>query len=412
MLTPAFVRERIVECRDERLAYLAVHCHSGRDSVEFSSVDLASHDRGYPALSDITGGQVVGALVFATNAVAGDLWLPSGGRVWLDQATIVGRTIRTLYPVPPQAAAVDSTYHRQALIFGNRGQEILRGQKVGVIGAGGIGSLVIELLARLGVGHLVMIDPDRIETSNLSRVVGSLNRDAHAWLTDEKRPTFVQHIGRQLCRYKVEIAQRVALQANPKIHFEAIARNVVDDSVAQRLIDCDYLFLAADSMQARLVFNALVHQFCIPGVQVGAKVPVDAATGDVQDVFSVVRPVSPGIGCLWCNGLISPAQLQEEAFSEEERRRQRYVDDPAVTAPSVITLNAVAAAHSVNDYLFRLMGLFQGNTSHEYQRFLPRESDVRLEMPRKDHDCSECSAEPRGRLARGQGRSLPTRSFT
>lgn len=35
---------------------------------------------------------------------------------------------------------------------------------------------------------------------------------------------------------------------------------------------CDYLFLAADSMRARLVFNALVHQYLIPGVQLGSKI--------------------------------------------------------------------------------------------------------------------------------------------
>lgn len=35
---------------------------------------------------------------------------------------------------------------------------------------------------------------------------------------------------------------------------------IVDDDVAEELVDCDHLFLAADTMQARLVFNAVVHQ--------------------------------------------------------------------------------------------------------------------------------------------------------
>jgi tRNA A37 threonylcarbamoyladenosine dehydratase len=57
-------------------------------------------------------------------------------------------------------------------VFGDRGQALLAAQKVGVIGAGGAGSLVVEYLARLGVGHLVVVDPERIETTNLPRVVG------------------------------------------------------------------------------------------------------------------------------------------------------------------------------------------------------------------------------------------------
>ena len=40
-------------------------------------------------------------------------------------------------------------------------------------------------------------------------------------------------------------------------------------------MDCDYLFLAADTMRARLLFNAIVHQYLVPGVQVGAKVHED-----------------------------------------------------------------------------------------------------------------------------------------
>jgi len=54
MLTASFVGDRILDCRDHELSYLAVHCHGGQDSVEFSSDDLASHERGYRALLDIS----------------------------------------------------------------------------------------------------------------------------------------------------------------------------------------------------------------------------------------------------------------------------------------------------------------------------------------------------------------------
>jgi hypothetical protein len=47
MLKSQFISERIVTCRDERLVYLAIHNHGGRDSVGFSSDDNRSHERGY-----------------------------------------------------------------------------------------------------------------------------------------------------------------------------------------------------------------------------------------------------------------------------------------------------------------------------------------------------------------------------
>src|SRR5207244_1765827 len=50
MLRAEFVTRHALLCRDEGLAYLAIHNHGGTDSVDFSPDDLASHERGYPAL--------------------------------------------------------------------------------------------------------------------------------------------------------------------------------------------------------------------------------------------------------------------------------------------------------------------------------------------------------------------------
>ncbi len=48
-------------------------------------------------------------------------------------------------------------------------QEILKSKKVAVIGCGGLGGYVVEMLARLGVGHLVLCDGDRFDETNLNR---------------------------------------------------------------------------------------------------------------------------------------------------------------------------------------------------------------------------------------------------
>ncbi len=227
--------------------------------------------------------------------------------------------------------------------------------------------------------------------------------------TAPNRPARLRAWGERHARHKTKIAERVARAANPDILFDRIEADLALDATAQKFIDCDFLFLAADSMRARLVFNALVHQYLTPGAQVGAKVTVDKNTGDVLDVFSVYRPVLPDSGCLWCNGLISAGKLQEEAINDKERRQQRYVDDAAVHAPSVITLNAVACAHAVDDYLFAVTELLERGTTNAYRRFLPREGDYMLDDPRRDAQCTECSYGPKGRLGAGSGRRLPTR---
>ncbi len=410
MLTGAFVTERIRYCRDQRLSYLAIHNHGGTDRVAFSADDLASHERGYPALLDIGRGNPVGALVFAREAVAGDLWLSKEHRLPLAETRVVGASIHRLYPQPPpRPKGVDETYDRQARLFGDAGQGLLSRLKVGIVGAGGVGSLIVLYLARLGVGHLVVVDPDRIEPSNLPRVAGSTRFDARTWLTAQELPHWVRRLGARFAARKVDIMGRVARRANSRVRYEGIFGDFTVNEIAMRFRDCDYLFLAADRFQARLVFNAIVHQYLIPGVQIGAKVPVEKSTGAVGEVYAVSRPVSPESGCLWCYGLIPPARLQEEAATESERRAQRYVEEGTIVAPSVITLNAAASGIAANDFLFAVTGLRTEDGVGDYLRLLPRKRETRWDEPRRDPACLECGRGAASRFARGDSVSLPTR---
>jgi molybdopterin/thiamine biosynthesis adenylyltransferase len=406
MLTAAFVRRCVLACADANLAYLAVHCHGGTDRVAFSPTDLASHERGYPALLDILDGPPAGGLVFAHDAVAGDIWFSDTDRRDLDILVVPDRPMRQLTSAPPlRPPGADDRFDRQARLFGDHGQVLLRRQKVGVIGAGGAGSLLVEYLARLGVGELVIVDPERIDPTNLSRVVGSRVRDTLPCLTSPHVPQPLRRIFERLRTSKVDIAARVVASADSATAFTGLMRDVTDASAAGALVDCDFLFLAADSMQARLVFNALVHQYLIAGTQIGAKAQVDQDTGDVIDLFAVVRPIIPGAGCLWCNELINPAKLQEEATDPAQRGRQRYIDDADVPAPSVITMNAIACSHAANDYLMTVTDLLT-ESELRWLRFNPRALQAILQFPRRDPDCRECSDS--GRLGRGPTKSLPT----
>ena len=179
-------------------------------------------------------------------------------------------------------------------------------------------------------------------------------------------------------------------------------RDVTEPASATALLDCDYLFLAADTMRARLVFNQIVHQYFIPGSQIGSKVSTDPVNGAVTAVFSMVRPVTPDSGCLWCNQVINPAKLQAEAQTQGERKAQRYVDEPDVSAPSVITLNAVGAAHAANDFLFYMTGLMDPSAPNSYLRHMALSRETRLVVPRHDEDCLECGHDSHSRFGRGE----------
>src|SRR5206468_4519385 len=145
------------------------------------------------------------------------------------------------------------------------GNELLGRLRVGIIGVGGVGSLLVEFLARLGVGTIVVADPKRVDLTNLPRLVGARRIDAMWLLTADGRPAWLQQLGRRLSTRKVSLARRVARRANPRIDFVGIVGDVANPDVAKCFLDCNYIFLAADTMQARLVFNAIVHQYLITG---------------------------------------------------------------------------------------------------------------------------------------------------
>lgn len=385
-LSPTFIHKLITRARDERLVYLAAHNHASDETVAFSKIDIESHERGYPALLQIARGMPVGALVLGRRSMQADVWLPTGRRLDLKDAIVVGNCVHRVTPYPDRSSiTMPEAYDRQIRMFGKTGQAKLASCTVAVIGLGGVGSLVTEYLARLGVGTFYLIDGDHLEQSNISRVVGASRQDL------SRRTS------------KVDIAKRLILEANNHAQVHTIVADVAKESVARQLSTCDYLFLAADSMRARLIFNALVHQYLIPGVQLGAKVQA-RTDGTIVDVMSAVRQVRPGHGCLWCNQLIDSSQLAKEAKTDDERKAQAYgIEEPN---PSVISLNAVAAAHGVNDFLLDYLNLREDTGLLHYQHFHHlKKNHMRVE-PRRDNACPECSRAGR-RYGRADSGTLP-----
>lgn len=408
MLTADFVQELSDRAAEEGLAYVAVHCHGGSTNVSLSADDRRSQQRGYPALLDILDGPPVVGAVFAEAAAAADVWLPDRSCHPLDRVVVSGSTRMIFTPEPGCDAARTEQFKRQALLFGEAGQAMLADAVVAIVGCGGVGSVVVELLARLGVGHIIVIDNDVVELTNLPRWIGARRLDAMEWLTREGRPRWTRSVGRRFARPKVKVAARVAKRANKFCEVTAVTGDVASADVAAALTGVDYIFLAADSFRARLIVNAVAFQYGIPAVQSGAKVRVRTGDGAITEVYSVVRPFGPESGCLWCNHLIPPARLAEEAVGRDQARRQRYVDDPDVGAPSVITLNSVAASHAVNEFMFHLAGLPREHLGTDYVRFLPMIGEIEYTTPRRNPECPECGDTAASRRGRGDGRRLPT----
>jgi molybdopterin/thiamine biosynthesis adenylyltransferase len=118
---------------------------------------------------------------------------------------------------------------------GPEGQAALLDASILVVGAGGLGSPVIQYLAAAGVGHLAIADDDVVERSNLQRQI--VHADA-----DVGRP-------------KVESAAEYVRDLNPDVAVEAHETRLGPENVGDLLDGHDLVVDASDNFRTRYVVN-------------------------------------------------------------------------------------------------------------------------------------------------------------
>jgi len=70
---------------------------------------------------------------------------------------------------------MDGMYDRSILVFGEKNINILKNKTVVVFGLGGVGGYVVEMLARVGIGNIFIVDFDKIDKSNKNRQIIALD---------------------------------------------------------------------------------------------------------------------------------------------------------------------------------------------------------------------------------------------
>lgn len=137
-------------------------------------------------------------------------------------------------------------YYRNHEAISETQQEDLKDKRVLVVGCGGLGGYVVEYLGRLGVGHLVVVDGDVFDDSNLNRQILSSNLN--------------------LGKPKVLAAKQRMQAVNPLVEVTAI-QGLLDESNALALMEgCDVVVDALDGIPSRLILQASAAKAGIPMV--------------------------------------------------------------------------------------------------------------------------------------------------
>ena len=139
-----------------------------------------------------------------------------------------------------------------ARLYGAAALERFKGAHVGVIGVGGVGSWVVEALARSAIGHITMIDLDNVAESNINRQIQA-NSDT-------------------LGKAKVTaLSERIAL-INPYCQVTEVEDFVTPDNLEEMIGTdrFDYVIDAIDNVKAKTALIAYCRQHAVPLITIGA----------------------------------------------------------------------------------------------------------------------------------------------
>lgn len=261
---------------------------------------------------------------------------------------------------------MEDSYVRQSFL-GPESARIFRDCSVAIVGLGGGGSHVAQQLSHLGIHNFQLFDPDKVEISNLNRLIGATPKDASEGVL------------------KVDVAARLMLRINPEINIQ---RHTCGwQSAAENIREADVIISCVDSYAARQDLEVTARRHLIPLVDIGMDVFFVDERPYIAGQIILSIPNGP---CLRCLGFLNDENLRREA--------DQY--GSAGGRPQVVWANGVLASIAVGTVVDLLTGWNGLPPEGEYLHFDGNKNLVwrspRLEYaPKKcPHFPDDCVGEP------------------
>lgn len=302
--------------RRENAGQLWVHTHGRIGQPSGSSTDEYEGPRIVQSLVNAQNKLFQGWAVVSEEGIAGQCKALDGALHQLSELAVIGWP--TVFPMIKSDRRTRTKrkvdrYARQGFL-GERSQNIIGQAKIGIVGLGGGGSHINQQLAHIGFQHIVLCDVDRVELSNLNRLVGGT----------------VQDVRKK--RFKTHIASRGFWGVQPDAEINDEPKRW--EEKRDLLRDCDLIFGSIDSFSGRRDLEAFCRSMMIPLIDVG--MTALRHDGTPPEVRGQVIVSMPGESCMHC--------LQ---FLTEQNLAQEVQDYNAGPQPQVVWPNGVLASNAV-----------------------------------------------------------------
>ena len=152
------------------------------------------------------------------------------------------------------------------LLIGKEGIKKLKNAKVAIFGIGGVGSFVVEGLVRAGIGNFILVDDDKICSTNLNRQIIATRKT----------------VGKP----KVEVAKERILEINPDVNIEIYQEFFMPDSKGILDENISYIVDAVDTVTAKIELVIRANKLGIPIISsMGTGNKLDPTRFEVTDIY-------------------------------------------------------------------------------------------------------------------------------
>jgi len=367
-------KEHIIFNSDNRIDY---SCEAYESVIKRAALTgqcffiVHSHFNGYIGFSELDNEQEAKLLTCAWNRCNKDYQgslvfndaFTFEGRVFdpiskefqeIHRLKVVGNQYRIINSIrQPETRAINlEKLDRNIRAFGKDMQYRMAELHIGVIGCGGTGSALIEMLGRMGIGKLTIVDHDQFDASNITRMHGSKGGD-------EKR-------------LKTEIMAEMIDNLDLSTTVIAISEKLDNPITGEKLKDCDMIFSCLDDTNfTRLILNQLSLYYYIPLIDMG--IAFDSRNDVFHDVLGRIDIITPDRACLLCREVINMEACNSEMMSPEEYCRQLkigYAKELKDDNVQSVTYNTLIASQAINEMLYILLGMRDNNrSSHKVYKY-------------------------------------------
>jgi molybdopterin-synthase adenylyltransferase len=306
---PSYFERAVGEAVKAQAGLALLHSHLGPGWQDMSADDIRAEQSHAPAVMGATGLPFVGLTAGTDGAWSARFWIKTGprqyDRQWCESTRVVGERLAVTYHdglIPRPRFREQLT--RTVSAWGPENQAALARLRFGIIGAGSVGFLVGEALARTGMSIIRLLDFDRVEKINLDRLLHATRKDA------------------ELRRPKVEVLAKALRESATAENFtvDPLQWSVVEEEGFRAALDCDVLFSCVDRPWPRSVLNLIAYAHLIPVIDGGISVVTKRGNAGLRGADWRAHVAAPTRRCLECLGQYDPADVSLE--------REGYFDDP------------------------------------------------------------------------------------